>query len=316
MKIAFWDNSLNIRGTSVAIYDYAYYNRKLLGNESIIVYNRTRQDNDAKAIEKFRKEFKVFGINQFHDIDPILKEEGCDILYVIEAGDVMDRVSKVCKTVNHCVFICHAPHGNAYAAISKWVTRKNPNVPVVPHMIALPDNTDDMRDQLCIPRDATVIGRHGANDSFDIAYVKRIVHEVAKSNPSIYFLFMNTDRFCESLPNIIHIDSTANLEDKVKFINSCDAMLWARGHGETFGCAIGEFSVRNKPIFATKVGDLAHYEILGENAYWYTESNLKQMLLTFNRDEASKKDWNMYRDYEPEKVMKLFKEIFIDPVTQ
>ena len=40
VKIAFWDNCLNERGTTLAIYDYAYYNKKILGNESIIMYNR------------------------------------------------------------------------------------------------------------------------------------------------------------------------------------------------------------------------------------------------------------------------------------
>ena len=29
VKIAFWDNSLSERGTTVALYDYAYYNKKL-----------------------------------------------------------------------------------------------------------------------------------------------------------------------------------------------------------------------------------------------------------------------------------------------
>ena len=36
MKIAFYDNSLCLMGTTVAIYDYANYNESILGNESFI----------------------------------------------------------------------------------------------------------------------------------------------------------------------------------------------------------------------------------------------------------------------------------------
>ena len=37
MKIAFHSNQLGLRGTEIALFDYAYYNRELLGNESIII---------------------------------------------------------------------------------------------------------------------------------------------------------------------------------------------------------------------------------------------------------------------------------------
>jgi hypothetical protein len=39
VKIAFWDNGLGERGTTVALYDYAHFNEVLLGNKSIILYN-------------------------------------------------------------------------------------------------------------------------------------------------------------------------------------------------------------------------------------------------------------------------------------
>ena len=35
VKIAFHDNQLCERGTTVSLYDYAYYNKHYLGNESI-----------------------------------------------------------------------------------------------------------------------------------------------------------------------------------------------------------------------------------------------------------------------------------------
>jgi len=114
----------------------------------------------------------------------------------------------------------------------------------VPHMISLPEHNRNMREELKIPENSIVYGRHGGYEQFDISYVHPIVYKVAKNNPNIYFLFVNTQPFCDSLPNIIHLDKIVDLDKKVEFINTCDAMLWARTDGETFGIAIGEFSFK------------------------------------------------------------------------
>ena len=74
MKIAFWYNCLSERGTTVAVYDYTYYNRTLR-NESIILYNKTKTENVDKVVEKFQKEFQVFGVSDFSVVDDILLEE-------------------------------------------------------------------------------------------------------------------------------------------------------------------------------------------------------------------------------------------------
>ncbi len=94
-----------------------------------------------------------------------------------------------------------------------------------------------------------------------------------------------------------------DLNEKVKFINTCDANLWARRDGETFGIAIGEFSTLNKPIIATKFcdGSLCYVDILGNKALWYKDSNdLYDILISFDKETENKKDWNAYRDYTHE----------------
>ena len=45
IKIAFHDNYLCERGTTVAIYDYAYYNKYYLHYESIILYDGNNKAN-------------------------------------------------------------------------------------------------------------------------------------------------------------------------------------------------------------------------------------------------------------------------------
>ena len=314
VKIAFWDNSLSERGTTVALYDYAYYNKKLLNNQSIILYNGSKSENNNNVINKFKKEFDVFPVNNFNEVDNILKEQKCDIFYIIKAGLYDEQVSNVIKTVVHCVFNCNEEHGNVYASIAPWVLNNDGRYPWVPHIMSLPDSHEDMREKLNIPSNAIVYARYGGFNQFDITYVYPIIYNVAKNNPLIYFLFANTKKFCDNLPNIIHLDPIIDLNEKVKFINTCDAMIWARLEGEIFSCSMGEFSIKNKPIICTKknIDALGHVHLLGDKAIWYDETNLENILTTFNKTENAKKDWNAYKEYTPEKVMQKFKKVFID----
>ena len=63
MKVLFHTNTLNYRGTTVAVADYAKYNQDILGNESIIAYcktNGTEKDmgNENIVIGELKKKFK------------------------------------------------------------------------------------------------------------------------------------------------------------------------------------------------------------------------------------------------------------------
>ena len=40
--------------------------------------------------------------------------------------------------------------------------------------------------------------------------------------------------------------------------------------------------------------------------------NLYNILTNFNRDEAKKQDWNAYKDFTPDNVMKQFQTVFLD----
>lgn len=314
VKIAFYDNSLSERGTSIAVFDYAYYNKHLLHNESIIIYDNTRTDNHPEVIDKFKKEFDVFGVYHFSQVDQLLIEQKCDIIYAIKYGTNDNIISKVTKTVVHCAFNCTQPHGDAYLAISPCLFGYHEKIPILPHMINLPNTDRTMRTELNIPEDATVFGRHGGKGEFDILEVQQIVYQYAQEHPTTYFLFLNTNPFCPELPNIIHIPTIIDLEKKVEFINTCDAMIWARYRGETFGLSIGEFSSKNKPVLCKKgYEENEHIRILGDKCILYTNNNLYDILGTFERKAVQQQDWNAYTDYTPEKVMKIFQNLCIDP---
>lgn len=318
VKIAFHDNCLCERGTTVAVYDYAYYNKHYLGNESIIMYIGDDKRNVPEVIEKFNKEFTLCPYNNWQqEADNILKEENCDILYMIKAGEWDGKMASntTCKTIVHCVFNTQYKHGTVYGRISNSF---GGDYPFVPHMVNIPKNiTTSMRTVLNIPNDAVVFGRHGGMDQFNIKYVHSTIDKITDENTNIYFIFVNTEKFCKDKSNIIHLDKIINLEKKVEFINSCDAMIHAREMGETFGSAVAEFSVCNKPVITCSKGhDLAHIDILKEKCFKYKNViELYNIFENFSKDldEIKKKDWNAYCEYSPKKIMDKFNEIFIQP---
>lgn len=322
MNIGFYTNQLCERGTEIAVYDYAYYNQTLLNNKSFIFYLKNHSiPNNDKVIEKFNNHFLTIPLDKFDDIDEHLLKLNIKILYNIKYGVNDNKLSKVAKNVCHCVFVSNEPHGDIYCSITPWIKGNNNRFPVIPHIVHLPECNENMQKQLNIPDDAIVFGRHGGYDDFNIDYVKEIVYDIAFNNSNIYFLFLNTKPFCPSLKNIIHLDCIIDLIEKRKFINTCDAMIWARGIGETFGLSIAEFSFCNKPVIATNFNlntnnDIAHYHILQNKGIWYNSpEELKQIFLTFDKKNIVNNDWNAYKQFSPENVMKTFKEVVIDPFT-
>lgn len=323
MKIAFFIRHFGERGTEVSVFDYAHYNETLLGNESIIVgftpeaYARYGLVCMPDVLEKFRKRFRVYLVNSFTEVDSLLRRENVDVYYTQTHGAI-ERAPfgdvTACTYAVHCVFETRQPHGDIYFSISQQLNdRFKTSVPVVPYPVHRGTTTETMRAELGIPEDALVFGRHGAMDTFDIQAAREAVIEVATSNPDIYFLFLNTDKFC-TLPNVFHLPKTVDIEAKQKFINTCDAYLHARSDGETFGLAVAEFAVSDKPIIAcARCTDDAHFRILRDKVYRYTtKEDLVTLLRSFRRGDMDMSS-NGYKQFAIEPVMEAFRQIVCRP---
>lgn len=278
VKIAFHVNQLCERGTTVSVYDYAYYNKQYLGNESIIMYESNDHRNVDTVIEKFKKEFKLCPYENWNkDANRILQEENCDMLYMLKEGGWDGKMAhtSICKSIIHCVFNTNQPHGHVYARISSCVGDNK--YPIVPHMVNLPDIKTDMRKKLNIPENAIVFGRIGGMDQFNIPNVHKAIDKITEENSNIYFFLVNTNKFCKEKKNIIHHSKIIDLNKKVEFINTCDAMIHARQMGETFGNAIAEFSIKNKPIITSRGCDNNHLHILKDKAIIYNQNNVEEI---------------------------------------
>jgi len=310
--IAFYNNGhLTARGTSIALYDYAYYNKVLYNNTSIIIYDKYNPLNDNIVIKKFEQEFKCYAYDNIKDINIIIKNENIQYLYCLIYGTITAPITDQCPILNHAVFEIQ-PHGYKYASVSKYLSNKYNNiVDYIPHMINLPICHEDFKIILNIPNDAIVFGRYGGYNEFNIDYVHKAIIEHVKADNNNYFIFANTDIFYTH-PRIIYLDKIIDLNDKVKFINTCDAMIHARSEGETFGLSIGEFSSKNKPVITSiSTIDNSHIYMFGANGIYY--NNIFGLLWIFNniRDIIkSRDDWNFFKEYTPENVMDKFMKVF------
>jgi hypothetical protein len=320
ITVGFLVQQLSFRGTEVAIYDYAHFNETILGNISVIINKDIYTRNEVRDRFEGRFHDRFYDCGSWEEMDEALRAAHVDILYVIKPCTVHPRypdgtITHVCKTVAHLVFPWPSQAKfDCYAHISDWMAQnhKGYGSNVVPHMVYLPDEKKDMRTELGIPADATVFGRYGGWDTFDVSFVQDVVKEIAQEDPTRYFIFLNTPHFC-SLPNVIFLEKTTDLNKKTQFINTCDALLHARSLGETFGLTCAEFSIRNKPVITwTDSPQKAHIQFLGPKGIYYkTADDLKGILRTFKPDPY--KNWDMFsKRFSPEPVMQQFEALFIN----
>jgi predicted choloylglycine hydrolase len=89
-------------------------------------------------------------------------------------------------------------------------------------------------------------------------------------------------------------------------------MLHARYAGESFGLACAEFSSKNKPVitYSDSMGK-NHLKVLGEKAFTYkNKQDVLNILRDLDKKQINCKEWNMYQEYTPEKVIAKFDSIY------
>jgi len=322
--ILFHTDNLTVRGTNVALFDYAKYNQSLLNNKSIICYNKellTQNISDENSkyrniiSNKFRNNFEVFEYSSHDELEEYCKN--VDYIYKLKAGFNDYNYVNTCKNLNHIVFNYNDPHGHRYVYISKWLSKfaTGNDKKYVDHIInPVKVNTRNLRDKLNIKDHQFVVGRIGGFHEFDILEAKVVVQELIKHDKDIIFIFVNTENFVEH-PQAIFLEAITDETEKSDFINSCDCMIHARGRGESFGISICEFLFYNKPVLAANIGiDRNHIEILSKTELLYNSKlELKSLIHRLKDGELLEYNYSsLVKDYEPEVVMKKFNEEFLE----
>lgn len=316
MNIGFHSNSLTLRGAEIALFDYAFHNQELLHNQSFVFYKK-QLVSDPLVIAKFQKHFQVFAYETMEELEALAQEKQLDLMYFIKSGERDSNILNSVPCAIHAVFPVSPDqfHGDRYAFVSQWLAKEysNQKLPFVPHMINLPEVAGDLRTQLGIPEEATVLGCYGGSDSFNLRFVHQVIEQVLAQRPDLYFIFMNIDQFT-SHERAIFLPGSSDMQYKMQFINTCDGMLHARGIGESFGIACGEFSIKGKPVMTYAFSpQRSHIEILGDKAILYRgRKDLTQILLSFTRQTQHQKNWDAYSTlFSPSAVMQQFDQVFI-----
>lgn len=320
MKIAFHIYHFTPRGSEVATFDYAYYNQKLLNNESIIVSPKIRsQPDDLTVVFKFEKEFRIFEYKNIDELEELCKKEKVDAFYVLKYG-VDDKLQlKNIPTWVHCVFKTEEFHGSVYAGVSDSVSLKNnegKKYPVVNHVVYLPDITSDYRKELNIPQESFVFGRHGGDDTFNIPFVKNAILRILEERKDVWFIFCVKPRLLNDIihPRLLFLESFFDTRIKKKFINTCDAMIHACLLGESFGLSVLEFAFCGKPVITWNGGlwHKQHLSNLGDKALIYNnEIEVYNIMKNLSKQYIQKINFKI-DSFNPENIMNQFKSVFID----
>ncbi len=318
MRIGFDCGGLNERGTTVSTYDYAYYAKAILGYEPMIFFDSNASVTPS-VYERFRQQFELVSYSGNDGFQRQTEAHRIDVFYFIMAGQATRELSKSSKNVVHAVFQHFDPHGDIYAYISKWLSARMTGglYPYVPHIVSMPDPAKDLRKALGIPKDAFVFGRHGGAGTFDLEFAQRAVLEALNRRKNLYFIFLNTDRFCEH-ERVVFLPAVTDPVKKSDFINACDAMLHARKRGESFGLAIAEFLFFDKPVLSWAGGvDRHHLQMLPEKTFAYkTYGDLLGLLTQLETKDGDGSWKRMVAQFSPIDVMKQFERVFIDSPPQ
>ena len=313
LKIGFYLNEINYRGISNSVFYFATNNEKILNNKSIIFYWSGAIDNKKDVIKKFKKKFKLYKVKNFYELEILCKKLKLDYCYFQRAGH-REYLLKKTKNIVHAVFPEKSVYnGDSYAFVSEWLSKNcsNNKYSYVPLPIKLLQNNQNLRQKFKIPKSAKVFGYHGGPKSFDLDFVKDAVKKLTKKNNNIYFFFMNVDKFL-SHKKVFFLKGSFNEIEKVKFINTCDAMLHARSLGESFGISCAEFAIKNKPVFTYEFcKHRSHFEVCKENIIsYYSFNDLIEKLENFDKKKKYKNS-NIKKKFSEINTIKKFDKIFL-----
>jgi len=306
---------MSLRGSENALWDYANFNETILGNYSLICHPAGLENAENPTFAKWKDRFPLVPYRTKAELSSKLKERGVDILYQIKPGPYDGFIIPGVKNCIHSMFLSDEFHGDCFAYVSRWASRvmTGRDESFVPHFVPRLEGKESLRQGLGIPIKAKVFGRHGGWDTFNIAFVREAVVRHARQNPEDHFVFLNTESICEAenLTNIHYIPATVDPVEKAKFLNTCDAMLHARWHGETFGLAVGEFAVLGKPVITfTGSRERAHLEMLGGQYLQYRHADeLIKILRNFRPHRTQGTEYERFND--PKIVMELFQKRFL-----
>ncbi len=313
MRIGFQSGTLNERGMSVALFDYARGVQNILGHEAVVFYSEAK--SSPAVVEKFGQFLQLVPLPPGADAGALSEPFQLDFCYYIREGRRTPMTIAAERSGVHAVFRHFDPHGDVYAYVSDWMSwwMTGGQAPAVPHIVDLPEVRDTMRGDLGLPEDAFVIGRYGGFDQFNLEFAQKAAAEALDRRSNLHFVFVNTEKFIDH-PRALFLPPIVEPMEKARFIAACDAGLNAKKIGESFGLAIAEFLTFGKPVFSWAGGMDQNHVVMSPKGEWVyrTRRDLLRLLTDYT---PSLRDTELAREavacYRPQAVMKQFEEVFL-----
>jgi hypothetical protein len=314
--VGFHSSTMTTRGSENALWDYATLNETLLGNQSVVCCREDLASQENPVFLRWKKRFALLTYRTKRELAQKLSAIDVTVLYQIKPGPYDHFLVPGVRNCVHAMFLSDEFHGDRFAYVSAWASRvmTKGESSFVPHFVPRLEARESLRKTLGIPPGAKVFGRHGAWDTFNIPFAREVVRRHARENSQDHFVFLNTEpvRGTQELGNVHYLPGTADPERKAAFLATCDAMLHARLHGETFGLAVGEFAVLRKPVITySESRERAHLEMLGDQACLYRSAGeLAAILMEFRPHQTKETQYEIFAD--PKVVMEFFQKKFLN----
>jgi hypothetical protein len=341
MNILFHYVSICERGMQIATTAWAKYNEVLLGNTSFLACPADKID-DQRVYKSYVAHFgaeRICLYSSQEELEIFIHKNSVDLMYGQIHGALLESPTKIIPFLANAVFSSKYIQGDVFAPISHWINHHcHTDFPVLPYIVEhFPNDSEDLREALGIPENATVFGGYGGKHQFNIPMAKEAVKEIAYHNKNIYFIFLNFEKFCD-ISNVVFLPGNTDIVYKEKFVNTCDAMLHARSDGETFGMAVAEFSIKNKPVITYKPDYIyyaqfplhkilrkfgieswrsyfyaqAHLDYLGDVAITYSSKQKLTYILNNFKDKLfdASKNYDRYTErFSAKNIMPLFEKL-------
>eukprot|EP00667_Euglena_gracilis_P010638 EG_transcript_10837 len=342
LTLCFHINALTERGTERATFDYAYFAKHMLGHtvKLLIPKNSLKKPVSKGVKQRFLAEFGKFTSYAVDNVWPLKPDPvgalvnaihtlRCHNVHALKAGEpnswpaIPESLIRV-PFSPHAVFVRPGIHGTSYAAVGRNVAEANcPQGPTVHHMVyplERPNSSEpleDLRRRFGVTETDHLLCRHGAKDTFNIGFVRDSIPSILDEFSSLHILLMNTNRLSRDHPRLHYLPARVDDKGRFEYFEACDGMLHARADGETFGLAVAEMSVHNRPVITASMGAQEHIHILGRKGFVYSDSSSLRdrirQVISIPRRELLAKDWNAYRMYMPGPIMAAFNDVFIQP---
>lgn len=313
MRIGFQAGTLNERGMSVALHDYARGVQEHLGHEAVVFYNARK--SAPSVVEKIGRTVRMVPVPPESDPRRVSEPLGLDFCYHIREGRAGPLNIAAERSGVHVVFRHFEPHGDVYAYVSDWLAdwMSGGRAPAVPHIVDLPEPEGNMRAELGLPAEAHVVGRYGGLDQFNLPFAQKAVAEALEKRSNLHFVFVNTERFIDH-PRALFLPPIVAPEEKARFIATCDAGLNAKKIGESFGLAIAEFLMQGKPVYSWAGGMDRNHVVMTPERDWIYRTRRALVDLLVNH-VPSPRDGELARAsveaFRPAPVMARFDKVFL-----